>query len=119
MEAEKVELNNKINDITNENTALVEFKKNVETDQKNAILAKYEEYLSDDAITNFKNSMNDLSVDEFKKDVCTAAVENDPSIFSNRKNEPDKFYKGDNASGKVVETGALALLNKRLNGGNK
>ena len=119
MEAEKVELNNKINDITNENTALVEFKKNIETDQKTAILAKYEEYLTDDAITTFKNSMNDLSVDEFKKDVCTAAVENDPSIFSNRKNEPDMFYKGDGASGKIVETGALALLNKRKNGGNK
>jgi len=119
LEAEKVELNTKIDDITNENTALVEFKKNVETDQKTAILAKYEEYLTDEAITTFKNSMEDTSVEDFKKNVCTAAVENDPSIFSNRKGEPDKFYKGDNASGKNVETGALALLNKRKNGGNK
>lgn len=119
LEAEKVELNSKIDDITNENTALVEFKKNVETDQKTAILAKYEEYLTDEAITTFKNSMEELSVEDFKKNVCTAAVENDPSVFSNRKDEPDKFYKGDGASGKNVETGALALLNKRKNGGNK
>ena len=119
IEAEKVELNNKINDITNENTALAEFKKNVETEQKNAILAKYEEYLSDEAITSFKASLEELSVEDFKKDVCTAAVENDSSIFSKKKDEPDYFYKGDHASGKAIESGALALLNKRKNGGNK
>lgn len=118
-EAEKVELNNKINDITNENTALAEFKKNVETDQKNAILAKYEEHLSDEAITSFKASIDELSVEDFKKNVCTAAVENDPTIFSKKKDEPDLFFKGEHASGKLAESGALALLNKRKNGGNK
>lgn len=120
LEAEKVELNNKINDITNENTALTEFKKNVETEQKKAILAKYEEHLSETALADFNARIEEFSVEDFKKEVCTAAVENDPSIFSNRQNEPEMFYKGQSASGKTAPvSGALALLEKRFNGGNK
>ena len=84
LESEKVELNNTINDIKNENTGLLEFKKNIEIDQKKAILTKYEEYLTDDAIASFSAAIEDTSVEEFKKNVCTAAVENDPSIFANR-----------------------------------
>lgn len=120
LEAEKVELNNKINDITNENTALTEFKKNVETEQKKAILAKYEEHLSETALADFNARIEEFSVEDFKKEVCTAAVENDPSIFSNKQNEPEMFYKGQSASGKTAPvSGALALLEKRFNGGNK
>lgn len=118
-EAEKVELNNKISDITNENNQLLEFKKNVEITQKEAILTKYEEHLTEEAITEFKKSIEILSVEDFKKEVCTSAVENDSSIFSNRDSEPAKFYKGDNASGKTATGGILALLEKRKNGGNK
>jgi predicted nucleic acid-binding Zn-ribbon protein len=118
-ESEKVELNNKISDITNENNMLVEFKKNIENEQKEAILTKYEEYLTEEAIAEFKKSINDLSVEDFKKEVCTSAVENDPAIFANRNNEPDKFFKGDSASGKAAAGGVLALLEKRKNGGNK
>lgn len=122
LESEKVELNNTINDIKNENTGLLEFKKNIEMDQKKAILTKYEEYLTDDAIASFNAAIEDTSVDEFKKNVCTAAVENDPSIFASRKQEPDAFYKGekpDGGKGTVAMSGALALLRNSKNGGNK
>lgn len=119
-ESEKVELNNKINDITNENTGLVEFKKNIEMDQKRAILTKYEEYLTEEAITSFNASIEETSVEDFKKNVCTAAVENDPTIFANRKSEPDKFYTGKPEGTKsVASSGALAILEKSMNGGNK
>jgi len=119
LEAEKVELNNKISDITNENTELAEFKKNIETDQKKAILTKYEDYLTEADIDNFTKTMADFSVEDFKKNVCTAAVENDPSIFENRKQEPEFFYKNNNATSRDSVTGVLGLLNKRKNGGNK
>ena len=119
-EAEKVELNNKINDITNENTVLAEFKKNVETEQKKAILDKYEEYLSETAITDFNSKIDEFSVEDFKKEVCTAAVENDPTIFSKRHDEPDMYFKGNVGNNKgAAMGGALALLEKRFNGGNK
>jgi hypothetical protein len=91
-------------------------------DQKKAILTKYEEYLTDDAIASFNAAIEDTSVDEFKKNVCTAAVENDPSIFASRKQEPDAFYKGekpDGGKGTVAMSGALALLRNSKNGGNK
>lgn len=119
LEAEKVELNNKISDITNENTELAEFKKNIETDQKKAILTKYEDYLTEADIDNFTKTMADFTVEDFKKNVCTAAVENDPSIFANRKQEPEFFYKNNNATSRDSVTGVLGLLNKRKNGGNK
>ena len=119
LEAEKVELNQKISDITSENTVLSDFKKNAETAQKENLLSKYEEYLSEESINNFKKIMNDLSVEDFKKEVCTSAVENSPSIFSHKNDEPEMFFKSNGSSSKFVGGGAIALLNKRKNGGNK
>ena len=120
LEAEKVEMEQKISDITSENESLVAFKKAVEKSQKEAILTKYEEYLSDTAITEFQSKMDDYSVEDFKKEVCTAAVESDSAIFSNRHNEPEMFYKGGNPDGgKTNESPAIRLLNKYKNGGNK
>lgn len=117
---EKVELENKVSDITNENKSLVAFKKAVETNQKKAILAKYDQYLSESAIADFNNKIDDFSVEDFKKEVCTAAVESDPAIFANRNAEPELIYTGkDVDSGKTVETGVLSLLNKHKNGGSK
>lgn len=112
---EKVELNNKISDITNENQTLAAFKAQIEKEKKEEILTKYEQHLSESAIETFKNDIDKYTIDDFKKEVCTAAVEADPSIFE--RSEPDKYYKGSNSSDLV--TGAIKILNKYKNGGNK
>ena len=112
---EKVELNNKISDITNENQTLATFKEQIEKEKKEEILTKYEQHLSESAIETFKNDIDKYTIDDFKKEVCTAADEADPSIFE--RSEPDKYYKGSNSSDLV--TGAIKILNKYKNGGNK
>lgn len=120
LEAEKVEMEQKISDITSENESLVAFKKAVEKSQKEAILTKYEEYLTESAITNFQSEMDNYSVEDFKKEVCTAAVEADPTFFNNRHGEPEMFYKGGNPDGgKTNESPVVRLLNQYKNGGNK
>lgn len=120
LEAEKVEMEQKISDITSENESLVAFKKAVEKSQKEAILTKYEEYLPESAIANFQSEMDNYSVEDFKKEVCTAAVEADPTFFNNRHGEPEMFYKGGNPDGgKTNESPVVRLLNQYKNGGNK
>lgn len=115
-EAEKVELNKKINDITNENQTLLEFKKSIEKDQKISILSKYEEHLTDATISMLKEKMDEYSVTDFKKEVCTAAVESDETIF-NKSSEPELVFKN-KASDLEPESGVLKLLNKYKNGGS-
>lgn len=117
-ENEKVEMSNKISDLQNENKILSDFKIGIETQQKQAILTKYEEYLNDSTISSLNDKINSMSVEDFKKEVCTAAVESDSTIFSNRKS--DVFYKGGSVEEDGKEdSGILKLLNKHKNGGSK
>lgn len=118
-EAEKAEMEKQLSDIQSENESLTAYKKAVETEKKEAILTKYEEYLTETAVTNFKSNMENYSVEDFKKEVCTAAVESDSTIFSKR-NEPNMFYKGGtDAEVRSYESPAARLINKYKNGGNK
>jgi len=61
------------------------FKKEIEKSQKEAILLKYEEYLSESIIAELQEKIDDYSVNDFKKEVCTAAVESDLDFFSKKK----------------------------------
>lgn len=119
LEAEKVELNNTISNIKDENKNLSAFKAEIELKQKQDILAKYEEYIAVETIDKLKAEINNFTVDNFKKEVCTAALENDSSIFSHKQEESKMIPKVDNISEKSSLSGAIALLNKRKNGGNK
>lgn len=120
LESEKVEMEKNLSDITVEKDSLVAFKKGVEKERKEAILTKYEEYLSESAVAQFQTNMDNFSVEDFKKEVCTAAVEADSTIFANRHNEPEMFYKGGNPDeGKIVESPVVRLLNNYKNGGSK
>lgn len=119
LEAEKIGLNNTVSDIKNENEKLIAYKNSVEENEKKAILAKYEQYLSEDTINEFTENMSKYSVNDFKKEVCTAAVESDNSIFSNKENKPTVFFKGDTSMDKSEESGMERILHKYKNGGNK
>lgn len=120
LEAEKVEMEKKISDITNENESLIAFKKAIEKTQKENILSQYEEYLDEAKVTEFQSNIDAFSVEDFEKEVCTAAVKSGSSIFSNRHNEPDMFFKGGNVNGGDKKMSRAAqLINNYKNGGNK
>ena len=120
LEAEKVELAQKVSDITNENESLTEFKKKIELEQKEAILGKYEEHLSEETYGQLKADIDKYSVIDFKKEVCTAAIES-PTIFS-KETEPQLFYSlGDVKDDKGVApvSGVERILTKYKKNGGK
>ena len=120
LEAEKVELAQKVSDITSENESLTEFKKKIELEQKEAILGKYEEHLSEETYGQLKADIDKYSVIDFKKEVCTAAIES-PTIFS-KETEPQLFYSlGDVKDDKGVApvSGVERILSKYKKNGGK
>ena len=118
LEAEKVEFEQKVSDITSENESLVAFKKQTELAQKEDILSKYEEHLTEEIFAQLKEKIDSFSVVDFKKEVCTAAVENSPSIFDNKDSDNGLIYKGEGKSEPM--SGVERLLEKyKRNGGSK
>lgn len=116
--AENVRLEKEKNDIISENESLETFKKNVETEKKTAIINEFSAHLTDEQIENFKNAMDSFEVADFKKEVCTAAYEADPTIFA-KKEDSGLIFKGGNPDNGKTESGVIRLLNKYKNGGNK
>lgn len=116
LNSEKVRLEEEKNNIISENANLESFKKSVETEKKTAIIDEFAAHLTDEQIESYKENMDNYSVTDFKKEICTAAYDADPSIFSNREN--GLIYTGSTSDGKA-ESGAIRILNKYKNGGNK
>lgn len=116
--AENVRLENEKNNIISENESLETFKKNVETEKKTAIINEFSAHLTDEQIENFKNAMDNFEVADFKKEVCTAAYDADPTIFAKRE-DSGLIFKGGNPDNGKTESGVIRLLNKHKNGGNK
>ena len=119
-ESEKLELEKQLSDIKSENETLVAFKKATETEKKQEILVKYEDYLSESQITSFKDSIENYSVADFKKEVSAATV--DSVLLNNKHNEPEMFFKGGEIQDKGesrLESPVLRMLNNYKNGGNK
>lgn len=116
--AENVRLEDEKNNIISENESLETFKKNVETEKKTAIINEFSAHLTDEQIENFKNAMDNFEVADFKKEVCTAAYDADPTIFT-KKEDSGLIFKGGNPDNGKTESGVIRLLNKHKNGGNK
>ena len=119
LENEKIRVEQEKADLESERDSLLEFKKNVETARKEEILTKYEEHLTDEMVENFKNSIDQYSIEDFEKEVCVAAVKNSPSIFS-KTDEPVLIYTGgrDSEMEKGL-SGMERILEKHKKGGNK
>ena len=116
--AENVRLEDEKNNIISENESLETFKKNVETEKKTAIINEFSAHLTDEQIENFKNVMDSFEVADFKKEVCTAAYDADPTIFAERE-DSGLIFKGGNPDNGKTESGVIRLLNRYKNGGNK
>ena len=115
--AEKLRLENEKNDIIVEKENLEAFKANVETEQKIAIIDEFSAHLTDEQISTFKENMDNFAVVDFKKEVCMAAYDGNPTMFSKKEEENNLIFKGGDTG--VIESGALKILNKHRNGGNK
>lgn len=115
MEAEILRLNQLNADITNEKSELEEFKKNADKESKNSIIEEFSSYLSDEQVQNFKDSMDNYSVEDFKKEVCFSAYNANSSSLLTPKEEPDLIYKN---TDKSTASGVFQILNK-YKGGNK
>lgn len=118
LEAEKVGLENEKNNLISEKETLVAFKTSVEKEKKTEILNDMNSHLTEELIEKFTNDMDKYTVDDFKKEVYAASVENDATIF-NKKEEPDLFFKGNQNI--KPQSGMEALLEKfkNKNGGNR
>lgn len=118
-ESEKAELVSAKNDLINENEKLSEFKCSVESAQKQEILDKFSEHLSEEVISNLTELSKNMSVVDFKKEVQSAAVDcNGASVFSKTTNGPNFFYKN-GSDRKSTRSSACDILEKYINGGNK
>lgn len=113
---EKNKVEKEKNDLLEEKQILEIFKLNKEKDEKMAILNNFEETISEEVYNKYKEKIAEFSVEDFKKELCTAAFEADPTIF-NKKEDSTLIFKGNNQKEKL--TGAAALIAKHKTGGNK
>lgn len=117
LEAEKCELNKKVEDIINENSALSDFKANIERQEKQQIFDKYSEFLSDEQLEAFKSEMNTESVDTFKQHISVAVLENKgDALFGETTAEPPMIFKN-LSNERDAESGALTLLKMNIKRG--
>lgn len=102
-----------------EKAELQKFQTETMNEKKDAIIEEFSMYLTDEQISTYKNNMDSYTVEDFKKEICTAAYEADPTIFSHK--EQKLVYTGgaSASSGRTEESGVIRILNKYKNGGNK
>lgn len=115
LNAEKIRLENEKNDIISEKEELATFKLNVETEKKTAIIDEFANYLTDEQIDIYKADIDKYTISDFKKEICMAAYEANPTIFSNK--EQGLIFTGANSD--KNESGVMRILNKYKSGGNK
>lgn len=84
---------------------LTEYKADIESKEKKAIIAKYSEKLSEDVIADYTARIADFDAIELGKELAFALVNTDPTIFSA---EPDSGLVPKNQS----KTGIEALLDQ-------
>ena len=101
------DLNEKVDQLTNENTTLSAYKLDVEKKEKQSIIDKYSNVIDDEIIATYTAKIDELSSEELDKNLSYELVKATPSIFSKSgagvipKDEP--------------VTGVEAILNKYRN----
>ena len=101
------ELNEKVDQLTNENATLSAYKLDIEKKEKQSIIDKYSNVIDDEIIATYTAKIDELSSEELDKNLSYELVKATPSIFSKSgagvipKDEP--------------VTGVEAILNKYRN----
>lgn len=102
-----------------DNQQLSTFKCNIENEQKEQIINKFEEILTDTTLNEFKLNKNKYTTEELEKELCLTAFKSNPTIFS-KETEP-LVYKNNSVLKHNSEMSSCERLidNYKRNGGNK
>ena len=95
-----------IENLTEVNNTLVEFKSKVEKMEKEAIIDKYADKLNEDVVNEFKEKIDEYSTVDLEKELAFTLVNTTPTLFSN---DSEGFVPKD---GDERKTGLSAVLDK-------
>ena len=97
--------NNTINSLNEELNALKEYKLNIETQQKEAVIGEYSEHLSEEILNSYKEKISDYTVEELDMRLAYELKKSNSSIFT--KNSDEGFVPKDTPA-----DGLTAILSK-------
>lgn len=105
LQSEKEELSAKVEEysaLSEEVESLREFKANIETNEKVAIIEKYSEKISEEVLGKYTEALADYTADSLEKELAFEMVKGNPDIFS-KNNEPKPQFvpKDENITGIV------------------
>ena len=118
LKAENFRLIEDSKDIMNEKNSLADFKKSIELGQKEELLANFSNNLNESQIAGLKEKIDSYSVEDFKKEICVIAYDNNRTIFE-KQDSNGLIFKGGDPECSHSETGVERILNKYKKGGNK
>lgn len=95
-----------IENLTEENNTLAEFKSQVEKMEKEAIIDKYADKLNEDVVNEFREKVDEYSAVDLEKELAFTLVNTTPTLFSN---DSKGFVPKD---GDEPKTGLSAVLDK-------
>lgn len=109
---------NEVNALTEQLTALKEFKEQVEIKEKEALINKFSVKLSEEIVEEYRSKIGEFTLSELKQSLAVALVDSDESLFTVK--DPDS--KDPAPAGFVPQESQsklVTLLNKyKNNGGN-
>ena len=80
--AQLEEANANITALTEENNSLKNYKLDIETQQKNAVINEYAEHLSEEVLDSYREKINDYSAEELDMHLAYELKKNNSAIFS-------------------------------------
>lgn len=80
--AQLEEANANITALTEENNSLKNYKLDIETQQKNAVIDEYSEHLSEEVLDTYREKINDYTAEELDMHLAYELKKNNSSIFS-------------------------------------
>lgn len=95
-----------IENLTEENNTLAEFKSQVEKMEKEAIIDKYADKLNEDVVNEFREKIDEYSAVDLEKELAFTLVNTTPTLFSN---DSEGFIPKD---GEEPKSGLSAVLDK-------
>lgn len=94
------ELTESANSMTEELNELKTYKLNIETAEKEAVISKYKEKVSEEVISKYTEAIADYALEDLEKELAFEMVKNNPDVFSKNTAEKPQFVPKDvNLSG--------------------
>lgn len=79
--------NNTINSLNEEINSLKEYKLNIETQQKEAVISEYVDHLSDEILNSYREKIADYSTEDLDMRLAYELKKNNSSLFSKKQEE--------------------------------